>query len=273
MFPLQIHSKSCSFCPPRPTAPLPHSNNKIHGSPPPAAYHTATPVCGGKTVVFVGGGKSWGPSVVFLLDAVGLNWSSFEITGGIGLSGQRCLHSAISVTGEDIDNDGDPQPQQGGPLSPASAAPGDAASPPNQSEHIDDAVAATIASGELAPDVKLWNPVVPGRGAVPVSARSAGSEKGAATGSAAAKKKAGTKEGAAAAKKSGGKEAICNSSGSRSGIDNPGDDNIDGAVPDADGGAPPVFERILIFGGVVDEAAVSGVSCEWGEQASSMDHV
>lgn len=105
--------------------------------------------------------------------------------------------------------------------------------------------------------MKLWGPVGPAGGeGVPVSARSAGSEKGALTGAVAAgaKKKGGGKEGAA--KKPASNEAAKYRSGI-GGFDNPGDD--DTVVPDADGGAPPVFERILIFGGIVDEATVSGV--------------
>lgn len=237
---------------------------QIHESPPPTAYHTATPVCGGNTVVFLGGGKNWGSSaVIFLLDAVGLKWSSFETAGGINLSGQRYLHTAIAMTGQDIDNNsGDTQVQQGDPTtspsSQAAAAPGDAASPLAESESIDAA-----AAGEAqvpAPDVILWNPVGPARrGSVPVSARSGSSEKGAA---AAAKKKPGAREGATAAKKAGSKEAA-KGSGDSGGVDHPGDYNIDGAVPDVDDSGPPVFERILIFGGIVNEAAVIGVSRGW----------
>lgn len=216
--------------------------------------------------------------MIFLLDTVGLNWSSFEATGGAGLSGRRCLHTAISVTGEDAggnDDDGadTQQPQQGGPTTSkslsaaASSSPSDAAaSPPTESDNNTDVVAAptAVASGVVAPDVRLWDPVVPAGGCgAPASARSAGSEKGGpavvAGGGAAAKKKAGTKGGAAAAgKKAGSKEAV----NKKGGIDTPAvNDSIDhGVVPDIDGGSPPVFERILIFGGVVDEAAVSGVS-------------
>lgn len=195
-----------------------------------------------------------------------MNWSSFETTGGIGgLSGQRCLHTAIPVTGEDIDNADDTQLSQGDPAaSPSSSATavlGTAAPPPTQKESIDDAAAEAEASG-AAPAVKLWNPVGTAGAAGPVSARSAGSEKGTAAGLAATKKKAGAKEGASAPKKAGGKEAAKNSSGN-GGADRAGDDNIDGAGPDVDGGAPPVFERIVIFGGIVGEAAVSGVSCGW----------
>lgn len=226
---------------------------EIHESPPPAAYHTATPVSEGKTVVFVGGGKNWGSSVVFLLDTVGLNWSSFEtIGGGNGLSGPCCLHTAVAVTGEDLADRGDPQAHQAdpttSPASPAAEAP---------AGHVD-AAAATEASGD-APDVRLWSPVGPtGRGEGPISARSTGSDKGTATGAAAAKKKSGTKEAAATAKKSASKEPD-----KKSRIDNPNPshDNTDGGgVPEYDGGAPPVYESIIIFGGIVNEAAVSGVS-------------
>ena len=199
-----------------------------------------------------------------MLDTIGLNWSSFDTGSGIGgLSGQRCLHTAISVTGEDMDNAGDTQ--QGDPTSspssPAAGATGDAASPPTQRESID--VAAAAGASGVAPGVRLWNPAGPaGRATVPVSARSAGSDKGAAAGGLAAKKKAGAKEGATASKKAGSKEAAKNSGGS-GGVDCAGDGNVDGAGADVDCGDPPVYERILVFGGIVDEAAVSGVSYGW----------
>ena len=202
--------------------------------------------------------------MTFLLDAVGLNWSSFDMTGGIALLGQRCLHTAIAVTGEDIDNGGDALLQKGGPnASPSSAddaGNGDgAASPAVQRESID-ATAAAEAQTAASSGVILWNPVGPaGRGSVPVSARSADSEKVSTAGAAAAKKKPGAKDGATAAKKAGSKEQAKTGSDS-CGVDHHADDNIASAVPDAGDGGRPMFERILIFGGIMDEAAVSGVS-------------
>lgn len=60
--------------------------------PPPAAYHSATPINNGKKVVFLGG-KEWGSSV-FLLDAVGVTWSSLEVAG----LRARIMHTAVVVT-------------------------------------------------------------------------------------------------------------------------------------------------------------------------------
>lgn len=238
----------------------------IH-SPPPAAHHSATPVGEGRTVVFIGGGKSWGPSLIFLLDAVELNWSSFEVTGGIGLSEQRCLHTAVAVSGIGIDGDGDTQRQERDAPSPPSSDPAaleGTASPPAQTESAGD-TATTAADEPAAPAVQLWDPVAPRGGgtATPVSARSTGSEKSSAAGAAAAtKKKTGAKEGATAAKKTatGSKEAAHAGSSGKTGIDGSLGDHVTGDEVDGGGGPAPVFERILIFGGIVDEAAVDGVS-------------
>lgn len=220
-----------------------------HGTkrPPPAAYHSATPVNGGRVVVFIGGGKNWGPSSVFLLDTVGLIWSSFEATGGIGLSGQRCLHTAISVTGVETrdSNDDDQHPEESGAQPTTSvtenAASDDPTSPSTPRERGGKEEAA-------APTVQLWGPVVAGAGAVPGSARSAGSEKSAVA-AASGKKKPGAKEGSAGSKK---KDAVK----SETVVGNV----VDGSDPDTGGGDPPVFESVLIFGGIVGSAAVSGVS-------------
>lgn len=219
-------------------------------------------------MVFIGGGKGWRPGSIFLLDAVGLNWSSCEVTGGMGLSAQRCLHTAISVTGVETaaDDDGDDPTNDkkgddgelaGLPSSSTAAEPDDAAAaiPLTQQAEGSDAAGA----------VQLWNAIsVAGVGggaaaaAEPESARSAGSGKGGVGTS--AKKKAGAKESAAAAKKSGGSTAAAGSTGG-GGDRVPGGEDINGSVaPEAEGGAPAVFESVLIFGGIVDEAVVSGVS-------------
>lgn len=124
---------------------------------------------------------------------------------------------------------------------------------PTQAGHSD--VAPTEA-------IQLWNSVSGGGGAVvPESARSAGSEKGAVP--AAAKKKSGTKEGASTMKKSGSSTAA--GIGGRG--DHPGGEDANGNIPEVEGGAPPVFESVLIFGGIVDETVVSGVGCSGGENS------
>lgn len=245
---------------------LPDRNTCTSPSPPPAAHHSATPVCEGRTIVFIGGGKSWGPTSVFLLDAVELIWSSFEVTGGVGLSEQRFLHTAISVRGVGLDGDGDAQRKDRDAMpSPSSdqAAHEGTGSPRAQRGSKDAAAAA--ADEAAAPPVQLWDPVAPrgGGAAAPASAKPAGSEKNAAAaGASGTKKKAGAKEGAATvAKKSarGSKEAVHAGRVGKPGIDGSGETGVVGDEAGGDG-PPPVFERILIFGGIVDEAAVSGVS-------------
>ncbi|CAM9945143.1 unnamed protein product [Scytosiphon promiscuus] len=203
--------------------------------PPPAAYHSATPVNSGRIVVFIGGGKNWGPSSIFLLDTVGLVWSSFDASGGVGLSEQRCLHTAISVTGVDTGASSDEdQRQEESESHPPSSHPEDT--------RVDDATTS-------ASTVQLWGPVAMGALPAPGSARSAGSEKGA-VGGASGKKKPGTKDGSGGSKKAGTKDAAKNEPA--------GGGVVDGGDPDTESGNPPVFESVLVFGGIVGSTTVSG---------------
>lgn len=179
-----------------------------------------------------------------MLDTVGLIWSSFEATSGIGLSEQRCLHTAISVTGvetEDGCSDEDNQHQEETESQPPSS--------PIEGAAVGDATAPV-------PAVQLWGPVAMGAAqSAPGTARSTGSEKGAVAAAAAGKKKNGAKEGSAGSKKAGTKDVV------KSG---PAGGNCgDGSDPDTYGGTPPVFESVLVFGGIVGNATVSGVSSPW----------
>lgn len=168
------------------------------------------------------------------------------------------------MTGVETEDDSEDQRRKGGAGVPASEPPPSstvvpaepdaaAATPPTQTE-----------GGDLAPTeaVQLWSPVSAGGGAAqPETARSTGSEKNAAA--TAAKKKAGAKEGTAGVKKSGSSIAAGTSGGGVC----PGGEGSNGNMSEAEGGAPPVFESVLIFGGIV-ETAVSGVSCCEGERTT-----
>lgn len=177
------------------------------------------------------------------------------------LSAQRCLHTAISVTGvETAAVDGHDQRQKGDEGEPAELPSSSTTSDPDATAvAIQPAQAAEGSDVAPAEAVQLWNPISAagvGGAAVPESARSAGSDKcGAGTST---KKKSGAKESAAAAKKSGSSTAAAGSTG---GGDCPGGESAHDNVPEAEGAAPAVFESVLIFGGIVDEAIVSGVSC------------
>lgn len=190
-------------------------------------------------------------------------WSSFQAVGGVGLSEQRCLHTAVSVTGVETENndDGGQQPHRpqreedaSQPDSSAAAVPEVASSPPPiLGETSETSVAAT-------PSVQLWGPVK--TAAEPGSTRLTDPVNGAV--SPAAKKRGGGKEGAAGSKTSNTKDTD-KTSGSRSsrGDDRRQGEGTGGHAGDDESGDLPVFESILIFGGVVGEAAVSGVSWAW----------
>lgn len=129
--------------------------------------------------------------------------------------------------------------------------------PPIQGETNETSAAAT-------PNVQLWGPVATAAG--PGSTPSTDPDNGAV--SPAAKKKGGGKEGAAGSKTSNTKDTDkTRGSRSSSGDDRRQGEGTDGHAGDDECGDPLVFESILIFGGVVGEAAISGVSwARWAKR-------